>query len=142
MYAPFHRFLHWQPIYPYIHKHHHRHLAPHRGLDDAINTHPFELLVGSYMHMWATALIDLAGVPQHIVSIFLFGAGSLVQSGLYWLCILGLALPGLAVTVRRLHDTNRSGWWYAIVLTIIGAIPLTIWFCEEGTQGDNKYGPR
>jgi sterol desaturase/sphingolipid hydroxylase (fatty acid hydroxylase superfamily) len=38
MYAPFHRLLHWQPIYPYIHKHHHRHLAPMRGLDDAINT--------------------------------------------------------------------------------------------------------
>jgi hypothetical protein len=36
MYAPFHRFLHWQPIYPYIHKHHHRHLAPHRGLDGIV----------------------------------------------------------------------------------------------------------
>ena len=31
--------------------------------------HPFELLVGSYMHMWATALSDLAGVPQHIIAI-------------------------------------------------------------------------
>lgn len=97
----------------------------------------------SRAEFWYWSLFSfLADLGVSIVSIFLFGAGSLVLSGLYWLCILGLALPGLAVTVRRLHDTNRSGWWYMIVLTIIGAIPLTIWFCEEGTQGDNKYGPR
>lgn len=38
-YSIFHRFLHWAPVYPWIHKHHHRQVAPMRGLDDAINTH-------------------------------------------------------------------------------------------------------
>jgi sterol desaturase/sphingolipid hydroxylase (fatty acid hydroxylase superfamily) len=42
MYSPFHYFLHWPGVYPYIHKHHHRQVAPHRGLDDAVNTHPIE----------------------------------------------------------------------------------------------------
>ena len=46
-----------------------------------------------------------------------------------------------AETVRRLHDTDRSGWWYLIVLTIIGIIPLIIWFCTRGTIGENRFGP-
>lgn len=53
---------------------------------------------------------------------------------------LALLLPGLAVTVRRLHDTNHSGWWYLLVFTIIGVIPLLIWFCQAGTPSANKYG--
>ncbi len=72
LYAPFHRFLHWTPIYPYIHKHHHRHLSPHRGLDDAINTHPFEMLIGAYIHLWGTALLDYFGLEQHIVAVIVY----------------------------------------------------------------------
>jgi len=56
--------------------------------------------------------------------------------------IYGLAafIPGLAVAVRRLHDTGRSGWWYLLVFTIIGIIPLIIFFAMEGTPGPNEYG--
>jgi len=61
--------------------------------------------------------------------------------GLSYLANLGLFLPSLAVAVRRLHDTNRSGWWYLIAFTIIGIIPLIIWFATRGTIGDNQYGP-
>ena len=43
-------------------------------------------------------------------------------------------LPGLAVAVRRLHDTNRSGWWYLISFTIIGYIPLLYWWCVKGEE--------
>lgn len=50
-------------------------------------------------------------------------------------------LPGLAVLVRRLHDTGRSGWWYWIALVpLIGVIMLLVWFCSRGTVGDNKFG--
>lgn len=49
-------------------------------------------------------------------------------------------LPGLAVSARRLHDVNRSGWWMLIAFTIIGLIPLTIWYCQKGTEGDNRFG--
>ena len=55
---------------------------------------------------------------------------------------LGLFLPGLAVFVRRLHDTNRSGWWFwLLVVPVIGWILVLVWFCTKGTAGDNQYGP-
>jgi len=60
----------------------------------------------------------------------------------YMLVALGLFLPALSAMVRRLHDTDRSGWWYWIALIpLIGAIVLLVWFCTRGTVGDNRYGP-
>jgi uncharacterized membrane protein YhaH (DUF805 family) len=50
-------------------------------------------------------------------------------------------LPSLAVGVRRLHDTDRSGWWLLIVLVpLIGAIVLLVFFCSRGTSGPNRFG--
>ena len=82
-----------------------------------------------------------------VVSYVALGAGmALFDTGiglvLYYIVVLGLALPLTACLVRRLHDTNRSGWWYWIILTGIGAIPLFIWLCMKGTPGDNNYGKR
>jgi uncharacterized membrane protein YhaH (DUF805 family) len=51
-------------------------------------------------------------------------------------------LPALAVTVRRLHDTGKSGFWIFIALIpLIGSIWLLVLLCTEGTAGENKYGP-
>jgi uncharacterized membrane protein YhaH (DUF805 family) len=62
----------------------------------------------------------------------------LVLLGLY---VLATFLPGLAVMVRRLHDTNHSGWWYFIAfIPLIGGIILLVWFCTRGTNGPNRYG--
>jgi uncharacterized membrane protein YhaH (DUF805 family) len=59
----------------------------------------------------------------------------------YMLVGLGLFLPNLSVMVRRLHDTGRSGWWYWIVLIpLVGAILLIVWFATKGTTGSNEYG--
>lgn len=54
---------------------------------------------------------------------------------------LGLFLPGLAVSIRRLHDIDRTGWWVLIVFTIIGIILLIVWNCTKGTTGSNRFGP-
>ena len=54
---------------------------------------------------------------------------------------LALLLPALAVTARRLHDVGRSGWWMLIFITVIGMIPLLIWYISVGTRSKNKYGP-
>jgi uncharacterized membrane protein YhaH (DUF805 family) len=55
---------------------------------------------------------------------------------------LGIFIPNLAVTVRRLHDTNRSGWWYFIsMVPFIGGIILLIYLIEDSSPGDNQYGP-
>jgi len=53
---------------------------------------------------------------------------------------LGLFLPGLAVSVRRLHDLDRTGWWLLLVFTIVGIILLLIWNCIKGTAGTNRFG--
>lgn len=48
--------------------------------------------------------------------------------------------PAFAAGARRLHDTNRSGWWQLIFLTIIGIIPLIIWLASKGSDQENQYG--
>ncbi|OTG98405.1 hypothetical protein B9T24_03455 [Acinetobacter sp. ANC 4654] len=53
---------------------------------------------------------------------------------------LVLLLPSLAVGARRLHDTGRSGWWQLLVLTIIGIIPLIIWWASNTKPENNQWG--
>ena len=57
---------------------------------------------------------------------------------LYWLATF---LPGLGVTVRRLHDTGRSGWWFFIgLIPLIGGIVLLVYLCQDGAPEENRYG--
>ena len=50
-------------------------------------------------------------------------------------------LPSLGVTVRRLHDTGRSGWWILLgLIPLVGAIILIVWFVGD-SKPDNQYGP-
>jgi uncharacterized membrane protein YhaH (DUF805 family) len=50
-------------------------------------------------------------------------------------------LPWLSVTVRRLHDLDRTGWWLLLDLVpLVGWIILLIWFCTKGTDGPNRFG--
>ena len=61
---------------------------------------------------------------------------------LYFVVLLGLLIPSLAVTFRRLHDTDRSAWWILIAfIPLIGAIALLVFYCLDGTPGPNKFGP-
>ena len=53
---------------------------------------------------------------------------------------LALILPSLAVSVRRLHDIDRTGWWVLIGLTFIGTLVLIYWACRPGTSGSNRFG--
>jgi uncharacterized membrane protein YhaH (DUF805 family) len=55
---------------------------------------------------------------------------------------LAVLLPSIAVTVRRLHDTGRTGWWILIALVpFIGWIILLVFMVLDGQPGDNAYGP-
>ncbi len=59
-------------------------------------------------------------------------------STLYSLAVL---IPSIAVTVRRLHDTNRSGWWILIgLIPIVGTIILIVFLAQDSSPGSNKYG--
>jgi uncharacterized membrane protein YhaH (DUF805 family) len=55
---------------------------------------------------------------------------------------LGLLIPSLSVSVRRLHDTDRSGWWLLIgLIPLIGAIVLIVFFVQDSGEGTNRFGP-
>ena len=55
---------------------------------------------------------------------------------------LATIIPGIAVSIRRLHDKDKSGWWILIALVpLIGGILLIYWYATEGTPGDNQFGP-
>lgn len=58
------------------------------------------------------------------------------------LFLLFMFIPALAVAVRRLHDTGRSGWWLLLaVIPLVGQLVLLYFFIDEGDEGDNDYGP-
>lgn len=60
---------------------------------------------------------------------------------LYMIYCIGIILPSLAVTIRRLHDTNRSGWWFLIsLIPLVGPIVLLVFLCLEGEKQDNRFG--
>ena len=61
--------------------------------------------------------------------------------GIFGLIVgLGFLIPGIAVSVRRLHDRNLRGWWLLIYFTGIGAIVLLVMYCMRGTVGENRFG--
>ena len=54
---------------------------------------------------------------------------------------LVLLFPGIGISIRRLHDVDRSGWWLFIFLVpIFGFILLLVWACTKGTTGPNRFG--
>ncbi|MEO8516184.1 MAG: DUF805 domain-containing protein [Flavobacterium sp.] len=64
-----------------------------------------------------------------------------VGIGILLLYFLAIVIPSLAVLVRRLHDIDKSGWYYFIrFIPIIGPIWLLIMLCTNGIQGRNNYG--
>ena len=54
---------------------------------------------------------------------------------------LGLLIPLISVAVRRLHDTDRSGWWFLLGFVPFVNIVLLIFFFLDGTPGENRFGP-
>ena len=65
--------------------------------------------------------------------------GIYVLSSLYSLAVL---LPSLGVSIRRLHDTGRTGWWIFIgLIPLIGAIILLVFFVTDSQPETNQYGP-
>jgi uncharacterized membrane protein YhaH (DUF805 family) len=60
---------------------------------------------------------------------------------IYLLYVLALIIPGLAVSVRRLHDVGKSGWMLLIgLIPLIGTIWLLVLFCTDSKPGANKWG--
>ncbi len=93
---------------------------------------------------WYFALFNfiIIAVLMGIDTVLNLGGGDMgvgLLSGIYSLAVL---IPGLAVAVRRLHDTDHSGWWLFIgLIPVIGFIVLLIWFVKDSQPGENSHGP-
>ena len=89
------------------------------------------------MEYWMFALIN-AIIGLAISSIEILAGGPGIIGVLYGLAVF---IPGIAVTVRRLHDINRSGWWLLILLIpLIGAVIILIFMIFDSQSNMNKYG--
>jgi len=87
---------------------------------------------------WVLFII-LAGIVSAILDAIWFRDFFYPVSDLFTLATL---LPGLAISVRRLHDTDRSGWWVLLsFIPLIGTIVLIVWWVQQGTPGPNRFGP-
>jgi uncharacterized membrane protein YhaH (DUF805 family) len=72
---------------------------------------------------------------------FVGGVNSDLSNIITAIVSLALFLPGLAMSVRRLHDNDRSGWFVLLALIpLVGFIILLVFYVQEGTPGDNKFG--
>jgi uncharacterized membrane protein YhaH (DUF805 family) len=79
----------------------------------------------------------LVGIGASIIDAIIGSFG--VVSGL---AALALLLPNLSVAIRRLHDTDHTGWWVLIgLIPIIGFIVLLIFYLRQSDPGENRYGP-
>jgi uncharacterized membrane protein YhaH (DUF805 family) len=86
---------------------------------------------------YALALLIVDVVLQIISGV----AGSSALTLLISLILLVAGLSGLSVGIRRLHDTDKSGWWILIgIIPIIGTIILLVFLCTRGTPGPNRFG--
>jgi uncharacterized membrane protein YhaH (DUF805 family) len=62
--------------------------------------------------------------------------------GLLFIYALATLIPGLAVAIRRLHDTGKSGWWLLIcIVPFVGPIILLVFYVLDSQPGANQYGP-
>lgn len=98
---------------------------------------------------WSFALLTfciyLAIYAVVYILTYIFGGEAVTAASIYSVItgIIGLILlvPSLAISIRRLHDINKSGWFLLLALIpIVGGIILLIFACIEGTRGPNEYG--
>ena len=89
------------------------------------------VLISTLLPILAMILAGALGMPM--------GNGATVLFAVYYVTML---LPSIAVWVRRLHDTGRSGWWVlASFIPLIGTIALLVFSLQDGESGTNQYGP-
>ncbi len=81
----------------------------------------------------------ILGLVDSMTGLYNYEAGLGLLSGIYSLAVI---VPGIAVGVRRLHDTGRNGWWLLIgLIPFIGAIVLIVFCAQDSQPGENGYGP-
>jgi uncharacterized membrane protein YhaH (DUF805 family) len=92
---------------------------------------------------WMFVLFNvIVSVILGILDAVLFNTGENSAGVLGSIYSLVVLIPSLAVSVRRLHDIGRTGWWVLVgLIPILGWIVLIIFYVKEGDPGANEYGP-
>jgi uncharacterized membrane protein YhaH (DUF805 family) len=92
-------------------------------------------------YWWFALFAILVNVVARVLDSVLFDT-STASTGIFGIIVgLALFLPGLAVAVRRLHDTDRTGWWVLIGLVpLVGAIVLLVFMVSDSKPGTNRFG--
>ncbi|MDH1701682.1 DUF805 domain-containing protein [Comamonas terrigena] len=92
-----------------------------------------------YFTLFYVLLLMCASVVDMVTGLY----HAETETGLFGsVVLLGLLIPAIAVGVRRLHDTGRSGWWMLLWLVpLIGFIAWLVWTLQDSTPGANEYGP-
>jgi len=99
------------------------------------------ILWGITMKGAATYAHAVAEAAQQGMPAPAYSGGSPMIVGLLILFSLIILLPSLAVSVRRLHDTGRSGWFFFLgFIPIVGGIIMLVLYCIDSQAGDNQYG--
>ena len=88
-----------------------------------------------------TLFVYLLLIVCWLIDMTAFGFNTTGVNPMTVLATLATLLPTLAVSARRLHDIDRSGWWALLIFTVIGYIVLIYWACLRGTVGANRFGP-
>jgi uncharacterized membrane protein YhaH (DUF805 family) len=100
-----------------------------------------------FLLLAATAVGAISMMVAFVAAVFLqadsswmagITIGALALVGLLWLATI---VPLIAVTVRRLHDCNQSGWLYLLALVPMGGLVILVFALLPGTPQDNSYGP-
>ena len=105
----------------------------------------FEGRSGRSEYWWfalCNALVEFALYFVAGLAIAVLGNAAKVLSVFPAIYVFAALVPSIAVTVRRLHDTGRSGWWILISLVpVVGVIVLLVFLALESSPGDNRFGP-
>jgi uncharacterized membrane protein YhaH (DUF805 family) len=90
---------------------------------------------------WRQLFLVVGGIVAALLDLF-GNSNFLGGSPFATLFYLATIIPDLAVMVRRIHDTDFSGWWLLLMLIpLIGIVVLIVWWCLEGSKGYNQFGP-
>lgn len=132
-------------------------LPKFRATQDANRTYqvPSITLTAAYLRMWklytnfhirsTRGEYWKANIVNTVVILVLLlaliVAHSVIVVALYSLYSLAIVVPSLAITIRRLHDTDHSGWWFFVGLVpLVGTIILFVLMVQPSTPGENRYG--
>lgn len=96
-----------------------------------------------WFQLFVTLLIVVLSIIDGMV---MMGAERMMETGgfgpLVGIAALGLILPSIGVSVRRLHDRDKSGWFILVgLIPLIGGLIMLYWYVQRGTIGENRFGP-